>query len=51
MQNNIWVALITVVGSIITTLGAIYLNRRVNGSATTEMMRLRQENARLKKKL
>lgn len=48
MQNNIWVAVITVFGSIITTLGAIYLNRRVNGSAMTELQRLRQENDRLK---
>lgn len=50
MDNNIWIAVITVSGGIISTWGAIILNRRVNGSANTRIMMLEQENARLKEK-
>lgn len=49
-SDSIAVAIITVLGSIFTTLGAIYMNKRVNGYAADENIRLRQEIARMKKK-
>lgn len=49
-NNSILIAVITVVGSIASTWGAIILNRKANGSVNTRIMQLEQENARLKKK-
>lgn len=48
--NAIVIALITVFGSIASTWGAIILNRRANGSASTKIMQLEQENAKLRAK-
>lgn len=49
-SDSVVVAIITVLGSIFTTLGAIYMNRRVNDYAADENVRLRQELAKLKEK-
>lgn len=50
MHNTVVSAVITVLGSIITTFGGIYLNRRARSSDEDELNKLRQENARLKGK-
>lgn len=47
-HNTILSAVITVLGSVLTTFGGIYLNRQVRTSTEDELNHLRQENVKLR---